>query len=85
MIEHALLLLDTAKFPSWEKDAPLRRELENLREDVRAYQLAAGYDPTKAAKKAALVSERADRINAFLRGKRCGAQQAGGYGFRGAL
>lgn len=82
MIEHALALLDLTDPPSWEKDAPLRRELENLRADVRAYQIAAGTDERRARRKAAEVSERADRIKSFIAGRRCGGQDANGWGFR---
>ncbi|WP_163650738.1 hypothetical protein [Modicisalibacter sp. 'Wilcox'] len=70
MIEAAIELLETTDLPTWVDDAPLRRELERLREDVRAYQIAAGYDMAKASRKAAQVNERADRIRAFMRGHR---------------
>lgn len=82
MIEHALLLLDMTTPPSWEKDAPLRRELERLREDVRAYDVAAGYDERRARLKAAQVQERADRIQSFIAGRRCGGHTVNGWGFR---
>lgn len=71
MIDDALELLNMP-MPSWQDDAPLRRELIALRDDVRAYKIASGYDVAKAARKAALVNERADRIKAFMRGHRCG-------------
>lgn len=82
MIEHALALLEMTEPPSWEKDAPLRRELERLREDVHAYNVCAGYDDRRARIKAAQVAERADRIDAFLANRRFGGQAANGYGFR---
>lgn len=75
MIDHAMALLQTTRLPSWTDDAPLRRELESLREDVRSYQIAAGYDTDRAALKADLVNERADRIRDFLKGHRHGTQQ----------
>lgn len=61
-----------APMPSWQEDAPLRRELERLREDIRAYRVAAGYDARRAAKLGAMVNERGDRIRAFLKGHRHG-------------
>lgn len=76
MIDHALHLLDAEDLPSWESDAPLRRELERLRDDVKAYQVAAGYDERRARIKAAQVSERADRIRLFLAGHRQGVRYA---------
>ncbi|EWH00470.1 hypothetical protein [Halomonas sp. BC04] len=81
MIDHALALLEMHDLPSWEKDAPLRREMERLRDDVRGYQLAAGHDEGRACRKAAQVSERADRIRAFMANKRHGAQAINGWGF----
>ena len=77
MIDHALALLEMTDLPSWEDDAALRRELERLRDDVRAYQVAAGHDERKARIKAAQVSERADRINRFLSGQRRGIHALG--------
>ena len=77
MIDHALALLEMTDLPSWESDAPLRRELENLRSDVRAYQVAAGYDERRARIKAAQASERADRINRFFAGQRQGIRARG--------
>ncbi len=82
MIEHALVLLDTTDLPSWSADAPLRRELERLREDVHAYNVCAGYDDRRARLKAAQVSERADRIQSFIAGRRCGGHTVNGWGFR---
>ncbi len=80
MIEHAIALLEMHDLPSWTDDAPLRREMQSLRDDIRAYQVAAGYDERRAARKAALVSERADRIRAFMNNKRHGARAANGWG-----
>jgi len=76
MIEHAIALLEMEHLPSWESDAPLRRELERLRDDVRAFQVAAGYDERRARIKAAQVSERADRIRKFIAGHREGIRYA---------
>lgn len=70
MIDAAMVLLETTDLPSWTDDAPLRRELERLREDVKAYTVAAGYDMAKASRKAAQVNERADRIRMFMKGHR---------------
>ena len=75
MIDEAALLLDRDDWPSWTDDAPLRRELVRLAEDVQSYQVAAGYDMAKAAKRAAQVNERADRIRAFMRGHRHGSDR----------
>ena len=69
MIDDALDLLDRP-LPSWQEDAPLRRELIALRDDVRAYKIASGYDAAKAARKAAMIRERTDRIHAFMKGHR---------------
>ena len=57
----------------------IRCYLELLRDaanagDVRAYQVAAGYDEARARRKACLVSERADRIRHFLAGHRQGVR-----------
>ncbi len=82
MIEHAKALLAMETLPTWQDDAPLRRELESLRDDVRAYTVAAGYDAKRAAIKADQVRERTDRINAFIAGRRCGGHQHNGWGFR---
>ncbi|RCV90494.1 hypothetical protein [Billgrantia montanilacus] len=71
MIDHALVLLETTDLPSWEKDAPLRRELLRLDEECRAYHIAA-YCPDRAARIAKRVNERAARITAFMKGHRHG-------------
>lgn len=80
MIEDATALLERRDLPTWEQDAAVRRELERLGEDVHRYRVAAGYDQAKAAKLSALVNERADRINAFLRGHRHGGPGYNGWG-----
>ena len=74
MIEQAIALLEMDDLPSWQADAPVRRELERLKEDVFRYRVAVGYDHAKAAKVAAQVNERADRIRNFLGGHRQGVR-----------
>lgn len=69
MIDHALVLLETVDLPSWEADAPLRRELLRLDEECRAYRIAC-YCPERAARLADRVNERAERVRRFLAGHR---------------
>lgn len=83
MIERAIALLGRSDLPTWEQDAATRRELERLKEDVKRYQVAAGYDLAKAGRVAAQVNERADRIRDFLADRRCGGHHVNGYGFKG--
>ncbi|MGP9549777.1 hypothetical protein [Halomonas sp. AOP42-D1-22] len=71
MIDAAIELLAMPK-PSWQDDAATRRELDRLKDDVHRYKVAEGYDASQAAKVAAAVNERAERIRRFLTGKRCG-------------
>lgn len=83
MIEDARALLEMEDLPTWEQDAPLRREMIRLKEDIRAYDLAAAQGSNRLGKRAAQVRERADRVAAFLNDRRCGGHAANGYGFRG--
>lgn len=74
MIDAAMVMLETIALPSWTEDAPLRRELERLRDEVRAYHIAAAYDLDKATKLGARVNDRVTRINAFRRDHRHGTK-----------
>lgn len=73
MIDRAVAVLHSTKWPTWEEDTPMRRELEHLKEDVHAYKVAEMAGGPMARRRAAYALERADRIAAFTAGRRCGA------------
>lgn len=75
MIDRAVAVLHSTKWPTWEEDAAVRRELERLKDDVRAYQIAELAGGSMARRRAAYALERADRIAAFTAGRRCGADR----------
>lgn len=71
MIDAAISLLETTRLPTWQEDTAVRREMETLREEVKAFSVIA-YDRKRAAKRAVEINRRAERIQGLLRGHRNG-------------
>lgn len=75
MLSDIAALLDRTEWPSWTDDAPLRRELLRLEEDMHSLRVA-HHDPRRAARLTARCQERADRIRQFTNGRRHGTAYA---------